>query len=97
MIPVLMCIATNKAITDNERAAYKVDKLEGNSIPKTNCAENCALFVLKMIECHSMGITDMSKLTDDTSDDIRSNLACDLFEELGGDIIPDSTPVRTFP
>lgn len=46
----------------------------------TKIDPNCGLFIVKIIECHWMGIEDMSKLRDESAEDIRTKLAFGIFK-----------------
>ncbi|KAL0702617.1 hypothetical protein Bca4012_058739 [Brassica carinata] len=65
LIPALMMEAFGEEVNKKEVVPYKIEKVEG--IPKTLSRFNCALFVLKMLECHSLKIEDMSKINDDNA------------------------------
>ncbi|CAH2046784.1 unnamed protein product, partial [Thlaspi arvense] len=49
----------------------------GNAFTKAT-----GVFVLKLIECHSMRIKDLTKLSEGNIGDIRLKHAADLFSEL---------------
>ncbi|XP_023636939.1 uncharacterized protein LOC17882933 isoform X2 [Capsella rubella] len=44
---------------------------------------NCAIFLLKMIECHAIGVEDMmNKLDEAFSEDTRARIAYDIYKEI---------------
>ncbi|KAF8104126.1 hypothetical protein N665_0178s0011 [Sinapis alba] len=62
----LMMEAVGGEINIKGLVPFKVEKAEG--IPKTNFRFNCGLFVVKMLECHSLKIEDIS-------------LTCEIFNQ----------------
>ncbi|KAL0733982.1 hypothetical protein Bca4012_010192 [Brassica carinata] len=79
LIPALMMEAFGEEVNKKEVVPYKIEKAEG--IPKTHSRFNCALFVLKMLECHSLKIEDMSKINDDNAMELRRSLSCEIFNQ----------------
>ncbi|KAL0716588.1 hypothetical protein Bca4012_065910 [Brassica carinata] len=79
LIPALMMEAFGEEVNKKEVVPYKIEKAEG--IPKTHFRFNCALFVLKMLECHSLKIEDMSKINDDNAMELRRILSCEIFNQ----------------
>ncbi|KAL0728653.1 hypothetical protein Bca4012_024746 [Brassica carinata] len=57
----------------------KIEKAEG--IPKTHSHFNCPLFVLKMLECHSLKIEDMSMINDANAMELRRSLSSEIFNQ----------------
>ncbi|KAG2281928.1 hypothetical protein Bca52824_053148 [Brassica carinata] len=55
-----------------------VKKAKGS---KTKLPFNCGLFVVKMLECRSLGLKKMSSINDDTAMDLRSKLCCEMFDQ----------------
>ncbi|KFK23892.1 hypothetical protein AALP_AAs44506U000100 [Arabis alpina] len=64
-----------------DHTPFKVERIEKKRTPTTAMADNCGLFTMKMIECHSMGINDMSKLVDEDVEDYRTRMSSEIFEE----------------
>ncbi|KAF8100703.1 hypothetical protein N665_0218s0041 [Sinapis alba] len=79
LIPALMLEAVGEEINIKDLVPFKVEKAEG--IPKTNFGFNCGLFVVKMLECHSLKIEDMSKINDDNARALRRSLSCQIFSQ----------------
>ncbi|CAH2060533.1 unnamed protein product [Thlaspi arvense] len=81
---------TMRSVTKNKKRAAEgytewITTLEtaGNAFTKAvaKIAET-GIFVLKLIECHSMRIKDLTKLSEENIGDIRLKLVADLFSEL---------------
>ncbi|KAG2310251.1 hypothetical protein Bca52824_021808 [Brassica carinata] len=71
----LMCEEINyKAIFP-----FQVKKAEG--ILKTRFPFNCGIFVVKMLECKSLGLKNMTNINDDNAMDLRSKLCCEIFDQ----------------
>ncbi|KAL0721970.1 hypothetical protein Bca4012_036569 [Brassica carinata] len=71
LLPALMMEAFGKEV--DKVVPYKIEKAEG--IPKTHSSYNCGLFVLKMLECHSLKIENMSKINDANALELRRSLS----------------------
>ncbi|CAN6840057.1 unnamed protein product [Brassica oleracea] len=69
----------NEEINFNDIVPFQVKKAEG--LPKTKLSFNCGLFVVKMLECRSLGLKKMSNINDDTAMDLRSKLCCEIFDQ----------------
>ena len=69
----------NEEINFNDIVLFQVKKAEG--LPKTKLPFNCGLFVVKMLECRSLGLKKMSSINDDTAMDLRSKLCCEMFDQ----------------
>ncbi|KAF3576343.1 hypothetical protein DY000_02032568 [Brassica cretica] len=69
----------NEEINFNDIVPFQVKKAEG--LPKTKLPFNCGLFVVKMLECRSLGLKKMSSINDDTAMDLRSKLCCEMFDQ----------------
>ncbi|CAN6879646.1 unnamed protein product [Brassica oleracea] len=69
----------NEEINFNDIIPFQVKKAEG--LPKTKLPFNCGLFVVKMLECRSLGYKKMSSINDDTAIDLRSKLCCEMFDQ----------------
>nr|VDD09710.1 unnamed protein product [Brassica oleracea] len=68
----------NEEINFNDIVSFQVKKAEG--LPNTKLPFNCGLFVVKMLECRSLGLKKMSSINDDTAMDLRSKLCCEMFD-----------------
>ncbi|WZZ33658.1 hypothetical protein YC2023_017059 [Brassica napus] len=50
-------------------------------LPKTKFPYNCGIFVVKMLECRSLGLKSMANINDETAMDLRSKLCCEIFDQ----------------
>ncbi|KAL0646400.1 hypothetical protein Bca4012_044691 [Brassica carinata] len=50
-------------------------------LPKTKFSYNCGIFVVKMLECRSLGLKSMANINDETAMDLRSKLCCEIFDQ----------------
>ncbi|CAN6851993.1 unnamed protein product [Brassica oleracea] len=58
---------------------FQVKFAEG--LPKTRFLYNCGIFVVKMLECRSLGLKSMANINDETAMDLRSKLCCEIFDQ----------------
>ncbi|WZY72452.1 hypothetical protein YC2023_004692 [Brassica napus] len=58
---------------------FEVKFAEG--LPKTKFPYNCGIFVVKMLECRSLGLKSMANINDETAMDLRSKLCCEIFDQ----------------
>ncbi|CAF2157407.1 unnamed protein product [Brassica napus] len=58
---------------------FEVKFVEG--LPKTKFPYNCGIFVVKMLECRSLGLKSMANINDETAMDLRSKLCCEIFDQ----------------
>ncbi|KAG2289248.1 hypothetical protein Bca52824_048852 [Brassica carinata] len=79
LIPAIKLEMMNEEINFNDIVPFQVKKAEG--LPKTKLPFNCGLFVVKMLECRSLGLKEMSSINDDTAMDLRSKLCCEMFDQ----------------
>ncbi|KAG2265232.1 hypothetical protein Bca52824_072311 [Brassica carinata] len=79
LIPAIKLEMMNEEINFNDIIPFQVKKAEG--LPKTKITFNCGLFVVKMLECRSLGLKKMSSINDDTAMDLRSKLCCEMFDQ----------------
>ncbi|KAL0696231.1 hypothetical protein Bca4012_063411 [Brassica carinata] len=79
LLLALMMEAFGEEVNKKEVVPYKIEKAEG--IPKTHSRFNCALFVFKMLECHSLKIEDTSKINDANAMELRRSLSCEIFNQ----------------
>ncbi|KAL0668037.1 hypothetical protein Bca4012_030741 [Brassica carinata] len=79
LIPAIKLEMMNEEINFNDIVPFQVKKAEG--LPKTKLPFNCGLFVVKMLECRSLGLKKMSSINDDTAMDLRSKLCCERFDQ----------------
>ncbi|KAG2322854.1 hypothetical protein Bca52824_016067 [Brassica carinata] len=77
LLPALMMEAFGKEV--DKVVPYKIEKAEG--IPKTHSSYKRGLFVLKMLECHSFKIENMSKINDANALELRRSLSCEIFNQ----------------
>ncbi|KAL0667634.1 hypothetical protein Bca4012_030338 [Brassica carinata] len=68
LIPAIKLEMMNEEINFNDIVPFQVKKAEG--LPKTKLPFNCGLFVVKMLECRSLGLKKMSSINDDTAMDL---------------------------
>ncbi|CAN7071204.1 unnamed protein product [Brassica oleracea var. botrytis] len=79
LIPAIKLEMMNGEINFNDIVPFQVKKAEG--LPKTKLPFNCGLFVVKRLECRSLGLKKMSSINDDTAMDLRSKLCCEMFDQ----------------
>ncbi|CAF1929774.1 unnamed protein product [Brassica napus] len=79
LIPTIKLEMMNEEINFNDIVPFQVKKAEG--LPKTKLPFNCGLFVVKMLECRSLGLKKMFSINDDTAMDLRSKLCCEMFDQ----------------
>ncbi|KAF8109226.1 hypothetical protein N665_0100s0015 [Sinapis alba] len=79
LIPALVLKNVGEESTIKYLVPFKVEKSEG--IPITNFRFNCGLFVVKMLESHSLKIEDMSKINEDNAQILRRSLSCEIFNQ----------------
>ncbi|CAN7076600.1 unnamed protein product [Brassica oleracea var. botrytis] len=58
---------------------FQVKFAEG--LPKIKFPYNCGIFVVKMLECRSLGLKSMANINDETAMDLRSKLCCEIFDQ----------------
>ncbi|CAH2035615.1 unnamed protein product [Thlaspi arvense] len=73
MIHALLCVAEKIKPMQNLVPFEVVYDFE-ETVAKSSTLSNCGIFVLKMIECHSVKIEDFSRICDEVVQDLRSNL-----------------------
>ncbi|KAG2255668.1 hypothetical protein Bca52824_074962 [Brassica carinata] len=87
-ITIFHCMLTRLKKTSNPKTGrdnvndivpFQVKKAEG--LPKIKLPFNCGLFVVKMLECKSLGLKKISSINDDTAMDLRSKLCCEMFDQ----------------
>lgn len=79
MIAAIKLELLGEKINYEDIVPFQVKK--GENLPKTQFPFNCGLFVVKMLECKSLGLNDMSNINDDTAMDLRSKLCCEIFDQ----------------
>ncbi|KAF3554697.1 hypothetical protein F2Q69_00015587 [Brassica cretica] len=79
LIPAIKLEMMNEEINFNDIVSFQVKKAEGLS--KTKLPFNCGLFVVKMLECRSLGLKKMSSINDDIAMDLRRKLCCEMFDQ----------------
>ncbi|CAH2052608.1 unnamed protein product [Thlaspi arvense] len=57
-------------------------QIESKEVPQVAKIADTCVFVLKLIECHSMRIKGLTELSEENIGDIRLKLAADIFSEL---------------
>ncbi|CAN7022395.1 unnamed protein product [Brassica rapa subsp. trilocularis] len=62
-----------------EISPFEVKFAEG--LPKTKFPYKCGIFVVKMLECRSLGLKSMANINDETAMDLRSKLCCEIFDQ----------------
>ncbi|KAL0723902.1 hypothetical protein Bca4012_038501 [Brassica carinata] len=77
LIPAIKLEIMNEEVNFKDIVPFQVKKAE--KLPKTRFPFNCGIFVLKMLECKSLGLKKMLDINDDTTIDLRSKLCCDIF------------------
>ncbi|KAL0721969.1 hypothetical protein Bca4012_036568 [Brassica carinata] len=75
--PAIKLEIMNEEVNFKDIVPFQVKKAE--KLPKTRFPFNCGIFVLKMLECKSLGLKKMLDINDDTTIDLRSKLCCDIF------------------
>ncbi|CAH2051434.1 unnamed protein product [Thlaspi arvense] len=56
-------------------------QIESKEVPQVAKIADTCVFVLKLIECHSMRIKDLTTLSEENIGDIRMKLAADIFSK----------------
>ncbi|XP_010425947.1 PREDICTED: uncharacterized protein LOC104710982 [Camelina sativa] len=80
MIPYLLRTERNRGTVD--LSPFKV-LCPKKFFRRIKSEANCGLFILKMVECHSMGVEEMmSKLQEEVSEDIRAKLCFDIYHDI---------------
>ncbi|CAH2046321.1 unnamed protein product [Thlaspi arvense] len=79
MIPALLCVAENTKPMQN-LVPFQVVYEFAETVAKSSTVSNCGIFVLKMIECHSVKIEDFSTICDEVVQDMMSNLVWEIFD-----------------
>ncbi|CAN7046436.1 unnamed protein product, partial [Brassica oleracea var. botrytis] len=79
LIPAIKLKMMNEEIKFDDIVPFQVSKAEG--LPKTKLPFNCGLFVVKMLECRSLGLKKISNTNDETAMDLRSKLCCEIFDQ----------------
>ncbi|KAL0802426.1 hypothetical protein Bca101_057602 [Brassica carinata] len=77
LIPTIRLEIMNEEVNFKDIVSFQIKKAE--KLPKTRFPFNCGIFVLKMLECKSLGLKKMLDINDDTTIDLRSKLCCDIF------------------
>ncbi|CDY09476.1 BnaC02g20180D [Brassica napus] len=78
LIPAIKLEMMNEEINFNDIVPFQVKKAEG--LRKTKLSFNCGLFVVKMLECRSLGLKKRSSINDDTAMDLRRKLCCEMYD-----------------
>ncbi|CAF1919085.1 unnamed protein product [Brassica napus] len=58
---------------------FEVEQAQG--LPKTKHPFNCGIFLVKILECQSLKIGDMTKINDDNALELRRTLSCEIFNQ----------------
>ncbi|CAN6929777.1 unnamed protein product [Brassica oleracea] len=58
---------------------FEVEQAQG--LPKTKHSFNCGIFLVKILECQSLKIGDMTKINDDNALELRRTLSCEIFNQ----------------
>ncbi|CAN6863753.1 unnamed protein product [Brassica oleracea var. botrytis] len=58
---------------------FEVEQAQG--LPKTKHPFNCGIFLVKILECQSLKIGDMTKINDDNALKLRRTLSCEIFNQ----------------
>ncbi|KAG2312896.1 hypothetical protein Bca52824_024453 [Brassica carinata] len=79
LIPAIKMELMGEEINYKAIVSFQVKKAEG--LPKTRFPFNCGIFVVKMLECKSLGLKNMTNINDDNAMDLRSKLCCEIFDQ----------------
>ncbi|KAL0722975.1 hypothetical protein Bca4012_037574 [Brassica carinata] len=79
LIPAIKMELMGEEINYKAIVPFQVKKAEG--LPKTRFPFNCGIFVVKMLECKSLGLKNMTNINDDNAMDLRSKLCCEIFDQ----------------
>ncbi|WZZ15699.1 hypothetical protein YC2023_108788 [Brassica napus] len=71
---------------------FEVEQAQG--LPKTKHPFNCGIFVVKILECQSLKIGDMTKINDDNALELRRTLSCEIFNQFDRNKMGDPLPLR---
>ncbi|CAN7092354.1 unnamed protein product [Brassica rapa subsp. narinosa] len=58
---------------------FEIEQAQG--LPKTKHPFNCGIFLVKILECQSLKIGDMTKINDDNALELRRTLSCEIFNQ----------------
>ncbi|KAG5384246.1 hypothetical protein IGI04_035716, partial [Brassica rapa subsp. trilocularis] len=64
---------------------FDVEHAQG--LPKTKHPFNCGIFLVKILECQSLKIGDMTKINDDNALELRRTLSCEIFNQFEGFVL----------
>ncbi|KAL0713219.1 hypothetical protein Bca4012_020197 [Brassica carinata] len=79
LIPAIKLELMGEEINYKAIVPFQVKKAEG--LPKTRFPFNCGIFVVKILECKSLGLKNMSNINDDNAMDLRSKLCYEIFDQ----------------
>ncbi|KAL0731407.1 hypothetical protein Bca4012_027501 [Brassica carinata] len=79
LIPAIKMELMGEEINYKAIVPFQVKKAE--VLPKTRFPFNCGIFVVKMLECKSLGLKNMTNINDDNAMDLRSKLCCEIFDQ----------------
>ncbi|KAG5383975.1 hypothetical protein IGI04_035445 [Brassica rapa subsp. trilocularis] len=71
---------------------FEVEQAQG--LPKTKHPFNCGIFLVKILECQSLKIGDMTKINDDNALELRRTLSCEIFNQFDRNKMGDPLPLR---
>ncbi|KAL0734508.1 hypothetical protein Bca4012_010718 [Brassica carinata] len=79
LIPAIKLELMGEEINYKDIVPFQVKKAEG--LPKTRFPFNYGIFVVKILECKSLGLKNMTNINDDNAMDLRSKLCCEIFDQ----------------
>lgn len=79
LISALLLESSGEEVIKRKVIPFEVEQAQG--LPKTKWIYNCGLFIVKILECHSLKIGDMSKITDGNAPDLRRSLTWEIFNQ----------------
>ncbi|KAG5401201.1 hypothetical protein IGI04_015808 [Brassica rapa subsp. trilocularis] len=71
---------------------FEIEQAQG--LPKTKHPFNCGIFLVKILECQSLKIGDMTKINDDNALELRRTLSCEIFNQFDRNKMGDPLPLR---
>ncbi|WZZ89334.1 hypothetical protein YC2023_117913 [Brassica napus] len=79
LISVIKMELLGEEVNFEDISPFQVKFAKG--LPKTKFPYNCGIFVVKMLECRSLGLKSMANINDEIAMDLRSKLCREIFDQ----------------
>ncbi|KAL0806119.1 hypothetical protein Bca101_098611 [Brassica carinata] len=79
LISDLLVESSGDEVDKVKKIPFEVEQAQG--LPKTKHPFNCGIFLVKILECQSLKIGDMTKINDDNALELRRTLSCEIFNQ----------------